>query len=532
MANEVVTIDGANIDSVVDFEGKLPDPRLTDLVPMYRKDADSDIVLSGEMSVQELFDGFGADAERKIAQFDANASTRTSEFDSHASAKTSEMEDALDAHTDGKKTELNNHTATKKAELDSHASPKTSEMEDVLDAHTDGKKTELNNHTTTKKAELDSHTSSNKGELDDYEALKESELNSYTSSKKTELNNHTTTKKGELDSHEAAKEDELDTYTNGLKPSLQAYVTEAEGAAADSANSAASSEASANRSEGAAKKAEGLVNVSGAASTIIADNLTASRALISNSSGKVVVSPATSTELGYLGGVTGNIQTQLNGKLGSGANAVSASKLQTARTITLGGVITGSVAFDGSKNVTLTTSYPNAQRRLPAGTILWFAGKSTAKPAYCLICDGSAVSRTSYADLFAAIGTLYGAGDGSTTFNLPNLMDAGDDGDLGYFIRAAVNDDAVGTKQADAIRNITGSTTHSVYGEPSTTYSYGSLYISKDGQSKFSNEGWEAKLKLHFDANNGEPSTNPMSGHAAGEDIRPYNISLIPMISF
>ena len=54
--------------------------------------------------------------------------------------------------------------------------------------------------------------------------------------------------------------------------------------------------------------------VVGAASTITEDNLTASRALISNSSGKVAVSAVTSTELGYLDGVTSNVQTQLNGK--------------------------------------------------------------------------------------------------------------------------------------------------------------------------------------------------------------------------
>ena len=54
--------------------------------------------------------------------------------------------------------------------------------------------------------------------------------------------------------------------------------------------------------------------VVGAASTITEDNLTASRALVSNSSGKVAVSDITSTELGYLDGVTSNIQTQLSGK--------------------------------------------------------------------------------------------------------------------------------------------------------------------------------------------------------------------------
>lgn len=55
--------------------------------------------------------------------------------------------------------------------------------------------------------------------------------------------------------------------------------------------------------------------IDGAASTITDSNLTANRALISNSSGKVDVSAVTSTELGYLDGVTSNIQTQLNSKL-------------------------------------------------------------------------------------------------------------------------------------------------------------------------------------------------------------------------
>jgi microcystin-dependent protein len=55
----------------------------------------------------------------------------------------------------------------------------------------------------------------------------------------------------------------------------------------------------------------------------------------------------------------------------------------------------------------------------PAGTIaLWAAD---LPPANWLICDGSAVSRATYASLFNAIGTKYGVGDGSTTFNLPNL---------------------------------------------------------------------------------------------------------------
>lgn len=56
---------------------------------------------------------------------------------------------------------------------------------------------------------------------------------------------------------------------------------------------------------------------------------------------------------------------------------------------------------------------------LEIGEIMAFAG--SAAPKGFLVCDGSAVSRTTYAVLFAAIGTTYGSGDGSTTFNVPNL---------------------------------------------------------------------------------------------------------------
>jgi microcystin-dependent protein len=55
--------------------------------------------------------------------------------------------------------------------------------------------------------------------------------------------------------------------------------------------------------------------------------------------------------------------------------------------------------------------------------ILPFGG--TTAPDGFLDCDGSAISRTTYADLFAAIGTTWGVGDGSTTFNVPDLRGVG-----------------------------------------------------------------------------------------------------------
>lgn len=54
-----------------------------------------------------------------------------------------------------------------------------------------------------------------------------------------------------------------------------------------------------------------------------------------------------------------------------------------------------------------------------SGGIMVYAGSSA--PSGWLLCDGSAVSRTTYAQLFAIVSTTYGTGDGSTTFNLPNL---------------------------------------------------------------------------------------------------------------
>lgn len=58
---------------------------------------------------------------------------------------------------------------------------------------------------------------------------------------------------------------------------------------------------------------------------------------------------------------------------------------------------------------------------LPVGSVIAFAMNTT--PEGYLLCNGAAVSRTTYAALYAAIGTIYGSGDGSTTFNLPNLTD-------------------------------------------------------------------------------------------------------------
>ena len=83
-----------------------------------------------------------------------------------------------------------------------------------------------------------------------------------------------------------------------------------------------------------------IPTITGAATTIDTEDLTASRALISNSSGKVAVSAVTSTELGYLDGVSSNIQTQLNTKVtSSGVTSVATGTGLTGGTITSTGTI-------------------------------------------------------------------------------------------------------------------------------------------------------------------------------------------------
>lgn len=79
---------------------------------------------------------------------------------------------------------------------------------------------------------------------------------------------------------------------------------------------------------------------------------------------------------------------------------------------------------DRFKSLTETSKdelYAVESNGLKPGTIVVFAANSSLD-GY-LICNGAAVSRTTYAELFAVIGTTYGSGDGSTTFNVPNLTD-------------------------------------------------------------------------------------------------------------
>jgi microcystin-dependent protein len=94
--------------------------------------------------------------------------------------------------------------------------------------------------------------------------------------------------------------------------------------------------------------------------------------------------------------------------------------------------------------------YAEAEDATPSGSILMFAG-STA-PDNWLLCDGTAVSRATYNKLFQAIGTTWGAGNGTTTFNLPDMRGAAPAGvgtSAGYTENETI---ALGTKYNDQMQ--------------------------------------------------------------------------------
>jgi microcystin-dependent protein len=123
-------------------------------------------------------------------------------------------------------------------------------------------------------------------------------------------------------------------------------------------------------------------------------------------------------------------------------------KLQDEKAPKANPTFTGLAQFGNIQvsTVTAQTEVYAAKLSSPSlvGMVAFFAG--TVNTVGLLKCDGTAVSRSTYATLFNFIGTAYGAGDGGTTFNLPNLCD-------GSFIRGVGgNAAAIGAKQQDAVK--------------------------------------------------------------------------------
>lgn len=148
------------------------------------------------------------------------------------------------------------------------------------------------------------------------------------------------------------------------------------------------------------------------------------------------------------------------------------------------------------------------------GEIKWFA--FNAAPDGYLVCNGATVSRETYADLFAKIGTTFGSGDGSTTFTLPNLMD-----------RFAQGSATVGTYKSAGLPNITGTCSSSGGGEnlKNITGAFSNTTVDYWNYGH-ANANRPDTLNLNFDA------SRSSSIYGNSDTVQPPALTLLPCIKY
>lgn len=152
---------------------------------------------------------------------------------------------------------------------------------------------------------------------------------------------------------------------------------------------------------------------------------------------------------------------------------------------------------------------------VPTGAICFFA--TTAIPTGWLLCNGSNVSRTKYAALFAAIGTKFGAGDGKTTFTLPNLDDR--------FIEGTTDTAKVGQYLEAGLPNITG--TLQVGGYPLHTAKHtGAFYGTDYGSADYHGQDTRSNVPKAF----GIDASKVSSIFGESSTVQPAALELLPCI--
>jgi microcystin-dependent protein len=144
-----------------------------------------------------------------------------------------------------------------------------------------------------------------------------------------------------------------------------------------------------------------------------------------------------------VGVVSGNLST--SGNLSSTSNRTSTSTATGALVLSggagiggnlhVGGTIVTATMPTGTSNTAVATTAFVQTNSIPTGSLMMWPTASA--PSGYLLCNGTAVSRTTYAALFAIIGTTFGVGDNSTTFNLPNYTNRLPVGAGGLYAAAA-----------------------------------------------------------------------------------------------
>ena len=218
--------------------------------------------------------------------------------------------------------------------------------------------------------------------------------------------------------------------------------------------------------------------------------------------------------------------------------AVGTAKLADAA-VTNAKIAAGVIAFDrlaaaaiatqqqaeaGTANDVLMTPLRVAQLlseqmppAVPTGALMFF--HATTPPEGWLLCNGQGVSRTTYANLFAVIGTKYGAGDGSTTFNLPNLHHR--------FLEGTTTTSEVGSSVQAGLPNILGSFSNGYRGMVTTTT--GAFFWS-EAWTKFRDWGGDGAANAYDGAQFEASRVSNIFGTAS--TVQPSAVRLLPCLKF
>jgi len=233
-----------------------------------------------------------------------------------------------------------------------------------------------------------------------------------------------------------------------------------------------------------------------------------------NSTGDAIEAVALSDTGTQVGAVTYE-NLNANGDVGTGADQVAAGNHNHSGTYEPAQTAASQAEMEAGSETALRSMSPLRVKQaitalsmgIPAGSVLPFAMSSA--PSGYLECDGTAISRSTYSDLFSAIGTTFGTGDGSTTFNIPDLR--------GEFIRGwdhgkgTDSGRTLGSSQSGAIESHSHGFSSS-QATNNTSLNGGTSYVQLSGQS---------------------PGANTASTDTTGvSETRPRNIALMYCIKY
>lgn len=193
------------------------------------------------------------------------------------------------------------------------------------------------------------------------------------------------------------------------------------------------------------------------------------------------------------------------------------------------------IAVGGVKLTNLNSEV--SAKFVPTGSFFYWVGSTNSIPSGYLYCNGAAVSRTTYAALFAVVGVSFGQGDNATTFNLPDTR--------GYFVRGANdgtgNDPNASSRTAQTTGGNTGDNIGSVQTSTFTAHAHGVTdpghthnYGATSPSISVDNTG-STRVSL-FASGSGTSTQSNTTGisltNSGGSETRPININMAGIIKY